>query len=71
MGKLFNAIINNRITKFLKTHEVMKSEKISFKANCRTSDHIFVIKTLMDKYKKNKKPLYMCFIDLQKAFDSI
>jgi hypothetical protein len=59
IGKLFNSIINNRIVKFLEKHKVMKSEQIGFKAKCRTSDHIFVIKALMDKYKKLKKPLHL------------
>jgi hypothetical protein len=71
MGKLFNSILNNRIVDFLEKNQIMKSEQIGFRSKCRTSDHIFVIKALMDKYKKLKKPLYMCFIDFQKAFDSI
>ncbi len=32
---------------------------------------MFVLKTLIDKYCKLKKPLFTCFIDLQKAFDNV
>jgi hypothetical protein len=71
IGKLFNSVLNNRILNFLKKHRIMRSEQIGFRPKCRTSDHIFVIKALMDKYKKLKKPIFMCFIDFQKAFDSI
>jgi hypothetical protein len=71
LGKLFNSIINNRITEFTAKHKIIRDEQIGFKAKCRTSDHIFVIRTLTDKYKKDKKPLYMCFVDFRKAFDSI
>jgi hypothetical protein len=71
MGKLFNSILNARIINFLDKQKLMCSEQIGFKAKSRTSDHIFVIKALMDKAKKERKPLYMCFVDFQKAFDSI
>ena len=32
---------------------------------------MFVLKCIMDLYKKNKKQLYICFIDLAKCFDRI
>jgi hypothetical protein len=71
MGKLFNSILNNRVVKFLEARKVLKSEQIGFRSKCRPSDHIFVIKALLEKYKKLRKPVFMCFIDFQKAFDSI
>ena len=37
----------------------------------RTSDHVFVLKSLIDKYFKQNKYIYACFIDLKKAFDTI
>jgi hypothetical protein len=71
VGKLFNSILNTRIIDYLTKHKVLCDEQIGFRAKCRTSDHIFVLKALMDSFKSQKKPLYMCFIDLKKAFDSI
>jgi hypothetical protein len=71
MGKLFNAIINYRVVDFLDKHNILRPEQIGFRAKYRTSDHIFVIKALADKYKSNKKALYTCFVDFQKAFDSV
>jgi len=72
IGKLFNSILNCRLIDFLNKRNILRPEQIGFRAKCRTSDHIFVIKALCDKYKKrDKKEVYMCFIDLQKAFDSI
>ena len=40
----------------------------------RTIEHqsLFVLKTLINKYAhKNKRKLFVCFVDLQKAFDSV
>ena len=71
MGKLFNSVMNNRVVSFLKKHNKLNKEQIGFKEGHRTSDHIFVIKTLIQKYKKEKKQIYACFVDLKKAFDSV
>jgi len=40
---------------------------------CRTSDHIFSLRTLIDKYVNGstRGKLYACFIDFKKAFDSV
>ena len=38
----------------------------------KTSDHIFVLKTLIDKYtQKDARQLFTCFINLRKAFDTV
>jgi hypothetical protein len=44
----------------------------SFTKGKRTVDNIFIIKTCVDKYLKVKRgKLYWCFVDFEKAFDSI
>ena len=56
----------------LPTHNHMTSlirNKLAFKSNARTADHILTL----NKYvadKKGKK-LYTCFVDFKKAFDWI
>ena len=39
----------------------------------RTTDHIFSLKTLCNKYVKGKKggKVFVCFVDFKKAYDSI
>ena len=32
---------------------------------------MFILRTLMEKFKKSKKTLFMCFIDFKKAFDTV
>ena len=39
------------------------------KKDCRTSDNLFVLYNLVETQKTRKKPLYVCYIDLTKAFD--
>ena len=44
----------------------------SSKAGSRTSDHLLIVKFLIDKYVKHGgKYLYTCFVDLRKAFDTV
>ena len=47
--------------------------QIGFLPNHRTSDHIFTLRTLVDKYVSHsqKGKLCTCFIDFKKAFDSV
>ena len=40
--------------------------------NARTSDHIFLLQTVIEKVvKKNKKKLFAAFIDFKKAYDTV
>lgn len=74
LGKLFCHIINDRISKELESKCFIKPEQAGFRKNHRTSDHIFVLKTIIDKYvlnSKNGSKLFACFIDLKKAFDTV
>jgi exonuclease III len=72
LGKAFTKLVNNRIVTFLDDKHAISEVQAGFRKNCRTTDNIFIIKSLIDKYVKNgKKRLYLGFIDFQKAFDTI
>ena len=34
-------------------------------------DAIFIVKKMQEKYQKKDKKLYMCFVDMKKAFDRV
>ena len=45
---------------------------MGFRQGYRTNDHLFTLTTLIDHYvTKNKRPLFLCFIDFKKAFDKV
>jgi hypothetical protein len=72
IGKLFNTVLNNRLDKYLIDNNLINKCQIGFSKKTRTSDHIFVLKTLIDKYINRKgEKLFACFIDLRKAFDTV
>ena len=71
LAKLFNSILNNRLQKFLDTNKTINHCQIGFQPKARTVDHMFILRTLIEKYTNNRSKLYVCFVDFQKAFDSV
>lgn len=72
VGKLFTKILNIRLDAFLEKNKIICDEQIGFTKDKRTSDHMFVLRTLVDNHtKKGSKPMYTCFIDFKGAFDSV
>ena len=37
----------------------------------RTIDALFILRRLQEEYNAKGKTLYMCFVDLEKAFDRV
>ena len=57
---MFSIILNSRLEKFITSNNLIDDTQIGFKKNCRTSDHMFILQTLIDKYvKKLKYHLFM------------
>ena len=70
VAKLFNAILTKRLDNFLEEKKIINPLQIGFTKKARTSDHMFVLRTIIEKYTHEKKgKLYTCFIDFHKAFD--
>ncbi len=70
-GKIFESILNARLQQ---RNIIMKEDdpnQFGFKENCRTTDNIFILNSLVQKQKFKSKPLYTCFVDFTKAFDYI
>jgi len=72
IGKLFNRVLNQRLIKCLEKYNIISHCQIGFTKKARTSDHMFVLKTIIDKYCKcNNGRVFACFVDFQKAFDTV
>ena len=72
IGKLFNLTLNNRLQSYLEKHNLITPLQIGFQKKSSTTDHILTLSTIIRKYTQNKSQrLYACFIDFQKAFDTI
>ena len=71
LGKLFTAVLNNRLTKFLESSQILQDNQAGFRKTFSTTDHIFTLNSLIELFKANKKKLYCAFIDFSKAFDTV
>jgi retron-type reverse transcriptase len=71
--KLFCLVLYNRLNVFTDNNNVIPPNQIGFRKGARTSDHILVLKSLIDKYinRAGKSYLYVCFIDFSAAFDTV
>ena len=52
LGKLFTALINERLTKFADLNEIIGEEQAGFRAGYSTQDHIFTLHAIIETYFK-------------------
>ena len=72
IGKVFNSVLNTRLDQFLQKNKIIHDCQLGFTKKARTSDHMFILKTIIDKYCNSKDGrVFACFVDFQKAFDTV
>ncbi|KAK3099269.1 hypothetical protein FSP39_001936 [Pinctada imbricata] len=72
LSKVFTSIINDRLYNYLVENNIINDLQIGFMKNSQTTDHMLILKTLIDKYVTNgKQHLYLCFVDFKKAYDTV
>ena len=72
LAKLYSLIMLKRLTNYIKIYKCISPNQIGFMEGCRTSDHIFLLQTIIEKVvKKNHKRLYCAFVDFKKAYDTV
>ena len=50
---------------------IIDSMQFGFMPGRETTDALFVVQRMQEKYRDKKKNLYMCFVDIEKAFDRV
>ena len=61
-------ILDHRIAVWAEDEGIKAKGQAGFS---RTTDNIFVLKSLIDKQKQTHVHLYCCFVDFKKAFDTV
>ena len=67
LSKIIEKIILARYSSLLQTTE----NQFGFKSNSSTDLCIFSLKQVIDYYRNNGSPVYLCFLDASKAFDRV
>jgi hypothetical protein len=68
-SKILLRIILERIR--AKTESEVADEQAGFRRGRGTRDQVTNLRIVMQKAREHQQPLYMCFVDFKKAFDSI
>ena len=67
--KLMASVLLGRIKS--RTEEVRSEAQAGFRPGRSTIDQLFTLRLLAEKYYEFGKDLYICYVDFQKAFDSV
>ena len=68
-GKIFALILQRRMLK--KTEEILSESQAGFRPGRSTVDQLFTLRQVAEKHLEKNKSLFCCYIDYEKAFDSI
>ena len=71
LGKLFTAILNERLKLFIQIEQKMSIIQGAFLPGSSTTNHFFSLHSLIECITANKKPLFCAFLDLSSAYDKV
>ena len=70
-GKVLLKIVATRLSAYCEARNLLPEEQCGFRPHRSTTDMMFAIQRLQELGRKARAPLFLCFIDLQKAYDSV
>ena len=70
-GKVLLKMVASHLGNYCEAKKILPEELCGFRPARSTIDMLFVVRRLQEVERARKIPLYMYFIDLQKAYDSV
>ena len=70
-GKVLLKVVARRLSAYCEAKGLLPEEQCGFRLDRLTTDMIFVVLRLQEVGRKARVSLHMCFIDLQKACDTV
>jgi len=72
ISKCYTYVLNTRMKEWMEENEKIIELQAGFRHGYSTADHIFTLSAIVEKcLSKKGGKLYVAFVDLQKAFDSV
>ena len=65
--KIVERVLEKRIRALVHLDEM----QLGFMPGKGTTDALFLLRRVQEEYREKEKKLYMCFVDMEKAFDSV
>ena len=71
IGKLYATILDQRLSTWAEDVGVRAQGQAGFRRAFRTTDNMFLLRSLVDQARGKGEKLYACFVDFKKAFDTV
>ena len=66
-GKVLLKIVATSLSAYCEARNLLPEEQCGFRPHRSTTDMMFAVRRLQELGRKARAPLFLCFIDLQKA----
>ena len=71
VGKVFVSVLNARLKTWMEKHRVVVEEQAGFREGHAAVDQVYVLSEIIQRQKKRKKPYYLAFLDIKRAYDVV
>ena len=71
LGKVLLEVVARRLSAYCEAKVLSPEEQCGFRLDRSTTDMMFVVRRLQEIGQEAGVPLLICFIDLQKAYDTV
>ena len=70
-GKVLLKVVARRLSAYCEAKGLLPEEQCGFRPDRSTTDMVFVVRRMQEVRRKVGVSLHMCFVDLQKAYDTV
>ena len=71
LSRLYASILVQRLVQFTEQQDLRSPTQAGYRPEHSTIHQAFVLQHVIDKHRRLKSPLYLCFVDLKSAYDPV
>jgi hypothetical protein len=71
LTKVFAMILEARLSSWAEERGLRAGGQVGFRKNFRTTDNLYILRTLIEHSTHKRKKVYCCFVNFHKAFDTV
>ncbi len=70
-AKMYATLLNVRLTRWTEVNNLRAAGQAGFREDHRCTDNLLILRTVIEQQRAVQAPLYTCFVDFRKAYDSV
>ena len=71
LEKLYATVLNARLVQWLEANDLRAPIQSGYRPHLGTEHQLFALRHLVEESRRKKSPLFVCFLDFVKAYDSV